>query len=111
MSVDIQILDNPHDATAELLVGAARSGGHVVLTGGSGPTAAYKQAAQQPQAWAGARLWLTDDRCVPPDDEVSNFGMIKAALLDPVAAAGVEIEFARRVLGERGPEQGALEYE
>jgi 6-phosphogluconolactonase len=111
MSVDIQILADPHAATAEVLVDAARSGGHVVLTGGSGPTAAYAQAAQQPSAWAGARLWLTDDRCVPPADEVSNFGMIKAALLDPIAAAGVEIGFVRRVLGECGPERGALEYE
>jgi 6-phosphogluconolactonase len=111
VTVQIEILDDPDLTCAELLVEAARSGGHVVLTGGSGPQAAYAHAAQQPQAWAGARLWFTDDRCVPPDDEVSNFGPIKAALLDPVAAAGVEIGFCRRVLGELGPEQGALDYE
>jgi len=111
MSIDIQVLDDPDGATAELLVDSARSGGHVVLTGGSGPNAAYAQAAQQPQAWAGARLWFTDDRCVPPDDELSNFGVIKGVLLDPIAAAGVELGFARRVLGELGPEPGAREYE
>ena len=111
MSVDIQVLDDPDATCAELLLDAARGGGHVVLTGGSGPSAAYAACARQPQAWAGARLWFTDDRCVPPEDRLSNFGMVKAALLDPVAAAGVEIGFCRRMLGELGPREGADEYE
>jgi 6-phosphogluconolactonase len=93
------------------LLDAAHSGGHVVLTGGSGPTHAYQIGAQTPQAWAGSKLWFTDDRCVPPDDELSNFAMVKRALLDPVEAAGVEIGFCRRVLGEEGPAEGAAEYE
>ena len=37
--------------------------------------------------------------------------MAKEALLDPVAAAGVEIDFCRRMEGERGPDQGAADYE
>jgi 6-phosphogluconolactonase len=111
VTVQVEILEDPDLICAELLVEAARSGGHVVLTGGSGPQAAYAHAAQRAQAWAGARLWFTDERCVPPDDEVSNFGSVNAALLDPVAAAGVEIGFCRRVLGELGPERGALDYE
>ena len=111
MSVDIRIVHNPDAVCAALLTEAARSGGHLVLTGGSGPTAAYEQCTQQAPAWAGAKLWLTDDRCVPPDDQSSNFGMIKRSLLDPIAAAGVEIDFCRRVYGELGPEQGALDYE
>jgi 6-phosphogluconolactonase len=111
VTVQIEILDDPDLACAELLVEAARSGGHMVLTGGSGPQAAYAHGAQQAEAWAGARLWFTDERCVPPEDEVSNFGAVKAALLDPVAAAGVEIGFCRRMLGELGPERGALDYE
>ena len=55
--------------------------------------------------------WLSDDRCVEPDDELSNFKMIKTTLLDRLTAAGVEVEFCRRILGERGYEQGAIEYE
>jgi 6-phosphogluconolactonase len=111
VTVQIEILDDPDLACAELLVDAARSGGHMVLTGGSGPKSAYARAAQDPQAWAGARLWFSDERCVPPDDELSNFGTVKSTLLDPLAAAGVELGFCRRMLGELGPEQGALEYE
>lgn len=111
MSVDIRILHNPDAVCAALLTDAARSGGHVVLTGGSGPKAAYAECTQQAPAWAGAKLWLTDDRCVPPDDELSNYAMVKQVLLDPIAAAGVEIDFCRRVHGELGPEQGATDYE
>lgn len=111
MSVDIQVLEDPDGACAELLLAAASTGGHVVLTGGSGPRAAYAQAAQQPDAWAGARLWFTDERCVPAEDELSNYGMVNATLLEPIAAAGVAIGFGRRILGELGPEPAAREYE
>lgn len=112
MSIDIQVVDDPAQVCADALTAAVATGGHVVLTGGSSPKDAYELAAtQNPQSWRGARLWFTDDRCVGPDDELSNFRMVKQSLLDPLARAGVEVEFCRRILGERGPEEGALEYE
>jgi len=112
MSIEIQVVDDPAQVCAELLTAAVATGGEVVLTGGSTPEHAYGLAAQQSAAqWAGAKLWFSDDRCVEPDSELSNFGMVKRALLDPLGAAGVEVDYCRRVLGERGPEQGALEYE
>jgi 6-phosphogluconolactonase len=107
----IEIVDDPAQACADVLIEAVRSGGHVVLTGGSTPKRAYELAAQQPEAFAGAKLWFGDDRCVGPDDEHSNYRMAKLALLDPIAAAGVEIEFCRRIRGELGPEDGAADYE
>ena len=111
MSVEIRVLENPDEVCAELLLEAAQTGGHVVLTGGSGPKASYAQGAQQPRAWAGSRLWFTDERCVPPDDELSNYAMVNATLLEPVAAAGVAVGSCRRILGELGPDRGPLEYE
>lgn len=112
MSIDIQVLDDPAQTCADALSTAASSGEHVVLTGGSTPQRAYElAAAQRPQAWAGAKLWFTDERCVEPDSELSNFAMVKHALLDPLEQEGVEVEFCRRVLGERGHEQAAMEYE
>jgi 6-phosphogluconolactonase len=111
VSIDIQVVDDPARACAVLLIEAARTGGHIVLTGGSTPKAAYELAAATPEAWAGAKLWFTDDRCVAPDDDLSNYALVKAALLDPIAAAGVEIGFCRRVMGEHGPEEGAADYE
>lgn len=112
MSIDIQVVEDPAQVCAEMLSAAAASGGHVVLTGGSTPKQAYEvAAAQRPQDWAGAQLWFSDDRCVAPDNELSNFGMVRSSLLEPLEAAGVQVEFCRRVLGERGYEEAALEYE
>lgn len=108
---DVQIVDDPARVCADALVEAARTGRHVVLTGGSTPKQAYELAAQRPKAFSGSRLWFGDERCVPPGDERSNFGMAKAALLDPVEAAGVQIGFCHRMEGEIGPDLGAEAYE
>src|SRR5579884_3561311 len=112
MSVEIQVVEDPAQVCAEALTAAVSTGGHVVLTGGSSPKHAYELAAgNHAEQWRGARLWFTDDRCVSPDDERSNFKMVKESLLDSLEHAGVEVEFCRRILGERGHEQAALEYE
>lgn len=112
MSIEIQVADDPARACAEALSAAASSGEHVVLTGGSSPRHAYElAAAQHPQSWNGAKLWFTDERCVAPEDELSNYRMVKESLLDPLQQAGAEVEFCRRILGERGHEEGALELE
>ena len=70
---------------AERLARAARAGGHVVLTGGQTPQRAYELAAGLEADWTGVELWWSDERCVPADDESSNFGMAKKALLDRVS--------------------------
>jgi 6-phosphogluconolactonase len=112
MSIDIQVVDDPAQVCADALSAAVATGENVVLTGGSTPKRAYElAAAQQPQEWMAAKLWFTDERCVEPDNELSNFLMVKQSLLDPLESAGVEVEFCRRILGERGYEQGAIEYE
>jgi 6-phosphogluconolactonase len=112
MSIDIQVVDDPAQVCADALSVAAATGEHVVLTGGSTPKRAYELAAtQNPESWQGAKLWFTDERCVAPEDDLANYKMVKQALLDPLESAGVEIEFCRRVFGERGHEEGALEYE
>ena len=51
-------------------------------------------------------VWFTDERCVPPDHEHSNFGMIERALLAKVEGATVH-----RMQGELGPQDGAAAYE
>jgi 6-phosphogluconolactonase len=72
----IEVLDDPAAAVADLLAGAA---GHVVLTGGSSPTRAYEMAARGD--WSGTTVWFSDERCVPPDHEWSNYRMADEALL------------------------------
>jgi 6-phosphogluconolactonase len=100
---DLQVLDDPAGAAADLLVGAS---GHVVLTGGSTPRSAYERAAAARPDWSGVEIWFTDERCVPPDHEQSNFRLVSAALLDRVDGARVH-----RMEGERGPHDGAVAYE
>jgi 6-phosphogluconolactonase len=106
VSVRVDVPDDPAGACAELLVEAAGAGGHVVLTGGSTPRAAYQQAAERPEAWEGATVWFCDERCVPPDDERSNFRMANEALLSKVKPGEVH-----RIQGELGPADGADAYE
>ena len=103
MNADIRVTDDPAQEAAELL-GAAT--GHVALTGGSTPRAAYERAAGLREDWSGVDFWFTDERCVPPDHEHSNFGMANRALLSRAEGATVH-----RMRGELGPEDGATAYE
>jgi 6-phosphogluconolactonase len=100
---DLQVVEDPAGAAAERLAAAT---GHLVLTGGSTPRAAYERVAEHRADWSGVEVWFTDERCVPPDHEHSNYGMASAALLD--RAEGLTV---RRMRGELGPREGAAAYE
>ena len=58
---------------ADELVAGARSGKSLALTGGALRGRAYELAAEREPDWSAASLWWGDERCVPPDDERSNF--------------------------------------
>jgi 6-phosphogluconolactonase len=90
---------------AERLVEAVRAGGNIVITGGRSARRAYELAAGLETDWNAVELWWSDERCVPPADENSNYGMAKTALLDRVSVGA-----AHRMRGELGREQGAEEY-
>jgi 6-phosphogluconolactonase len=104
--IEIVVVEDPARNVAERLAAAARRGGHIVLTGGSSPQIAYEQAAELEPDWTATELWWGDERCVPPDDERSNYGMAKAVLLDRVAVGEVH-----RMHGELGRDEGAALYE
>jgi 6-phosphogluconolactonase len=93
---------------AERLARAAREGGSVVLTGGKTPEQAYKEAAAREPDWSKVDLWWGDERCVPPDDENSNYGMAKRALLDRIEHQPRSVH---RIKGELGKEEAAADYE
>jgi 6-phosphogluconolactonase len=105
-AIEIVVADNPAAEVAERLAAAARRGGHVVLTGGSSPRIAYELAAELESDWTSVELWWGDERCVPPEDERSNYGMAKRALLDHVSVGKVH-----RMRGELGRDEGAQRYE
>ncbi len=95
-------------AAAELLAQAAERGGHVALSGGSTPRPAYSAAARLASDWSRVELWWADERCVPPDDERSNYRLVRESLLDRLdRAAAIE----HRIRGELRRERAAETYE
>jgi 6-phosphogluconolactonase len=113
MSVEIEVVDDPGRACAAMLVGAAAGGGHIVLTGGSTPRAAYQEFARAAEAvdldLEQTHVWFGDERCVPPEDERSNYRLARESLLEPLADRVPG--HVHRMHGELGPEDGAAEYE
>ena len=87
-----------------MLAAQARRGGSIVLTGGSTPGKAYEQAAALQPDWSGVELWWGDERCVPPEDERSNYRLARRTLLDRLDAAP---RVEHRIEGELGPDEGA----
>jgi len=85
--VAFEVVEDPARACGERLAAQARAGGAIVLTGGSTVRHAYEIAAELEPDWSRVDVWWGDERCVPPGDERSNYGMAKAALLDRLAVA------------------------
>ena len=109
-SVDITVVADAAEAAqlvAERLAEQARAGGSIVLTGGSTPRRAYQLAAELEPDWGRVELWWGDERCVPPDDERSNYAMAKKALLDRL---GQQPAAVHRMEGELGRSDGTAEY-
>lgn len=99
MQPDFKVSDDPAGAAAALLADVT---GHLCITGGSTPRAAYERIAEL----RADDVWFTDERCVPPDHEHSNFRMANEALLGRISGLTVH-----RMKGELGPVDGAADYE
>ena len=109
--VDVVVAENEEAAAqsvAELLADAAGNGAEIALTGGSTPVRAYERAAGLEPDWSRAGVWWGDERCVPPDDERSNFGLTKRALFDKLERQPGRVH---RIRGEDEPQSAAASYE
>ena len=109
--VDLRIVDTAEltdEAAAALIADAAAAGGHVALSGGSGPRPAYERAGILRPDWSRVELWWVDDRCVPPADGRSNYRIIRESLLDGLARPPAEVH---RIRGELASEEAAAEYD
>jgi 6-phosphogluconolactonase len=113
MTLSFEVVDDPARGCAALMVGAAIGGGHIVLTGGSTPRAAYQHFVEAVEAvgidLSKTTFWMGDERCVDPDDDRSNYKMIRESLLDPLEGDGAPA--MHRMKGELGYEEGADDYE
>jgi 6-phosphogluconolactonase len=95
---------------------AARADGHapycVALSGGRIAkkffAAVAERAPTRSVSFGHVHFFWSDERCVPPTDAESNFGLAKARLLDPLAISPDKIH---RVRGEISPKWAAAEAE
>lgn len=102
---EIRVVDDVPAEAAARITTVAEAGGSIVLSGGSTPKKAYEIAASAD--WSAAKVWFGDERCVPPDDDRSNFRMAKESLFDRLAAPPAAIF---RMPGELDPEEAAHQY-
>lgn len=83
---------------------------NVALSGGSTPRIWFKDIVKNHAEhidWSRVHVYWGDERCVPPDDEDSNYGMAKKYLLDHVSIPQTNIH---RIMGELNPEEAARLY-
>lgn len=81
---------------------------NVALSGGSTPARLYQSLAADEslkELWPSMRLWFSDERCVPPTDDRSNFKMTQTAGLVPELGCTIE-----RMEGELDPQVAAQRY-
>jgi 6-phosphogluconolactonase len=83
----------------------------VVLAGGSTPRTLYRLLADSPYRervpWAKTFFVFSDERCVPPDDEASNYRMARETLFDPLE---ISEHHVLRMKGEQVPVDAARRY-
>lgn len=102
-------------AAADLFVDKAASAKDrftVALAGGSTPKGMYALLASDAYRnridWQKVHVFFGDERCVPPENEFSNFRMANASLLMHVPVPKRQIY---RIRGEIAPHMAAAEYE
>ena len=105
---EIHVSDDPAAVVGELLAAQATQGGSIVLTGGTTPAPAYRVAAELAPDWRHATVWWSDERCVPPDDERSNYRVVKEQLLDRLEE---QPHAVHRIRGELQPADAAGELD
>jgi 6-phosphogluconolactonase len=105
---ELHVVADPAAAVGDLLAEQAARGGSIVLTGGSSPGKAYEHAAAVNPDWDAVELWWGDERCVPPDDERSNYRLAQETLLERLT---VQPRAIHRIRGEAAPETAAAELD
>ena len=91
-------------------VNASTDDFHVALSGGSTPKLLFQLWASDtgPETdWNKVQFYWGDERCVPPDDPDSNYGVANELFFKP---AGIDEKRIHRVLGENDPENEAVRY-
>lgn len=109
-TVEFLVRGTPEEASREaarLLAESATNRLNIALSGGSTPRRAYELAAALLPDWRMASVWWCDERCVAPDDERSNYRLVRETLLDRLI---VPPRAVHRVRGELRAAAAAAAY-
>ncbi len=119
MKPTVRIFNNGEtlsQAAAEMFVAlgaeaiAARGRFLVALNGGGTPRRLFDLLATDFRTkldWTKTHVFWGDERCVPPDDPESSYGMARGLLLERVS---IPAENIHRVMAERGPAEASADY-
>ena len=91
---------------AERIAAGISARGSLVLTGGTTAERVYPSLARSGVEWSGVDVFFSDERCVPPDDPGSNYGMAQRLLIAPAGVRRVH-----RMRGEDPPDRAAEAYD
>ena len=80
----------------------------IALSGGNTPRSVYADMARRDLPWEKFLFTFGDERCVPPENDESNFRMANEALFQPASVPDSSI---LRMRGEIEPVLAAKEYE
>ncbi len=84
---------------------------YLAVSGGSTPKILFKLLASEEFSkkidWKKLQIFWSDERCVPPDDSESNYGMTKQLLLDKIK---IDKNNVHRIIGESEPKEEAKKY-
>jgi 6-phosphogluconolactonase len=77
------------------------------ISGGSTPKLLFDNLASAPFAWGRVHLFWVDERCVPPNDEASNYKLARIHLIEPARIPETSVH---RIYGELDPSEAAARY-
>ena len=93
---------------------AARGVARIAVSGGTTPKTMFALLADRGAPyfarvpWQKLHLFFVDERCVPPDDQESNYRMTNEAMLSKVPLPAAQVH---RMEGELDPQEAARRYE
>jgi 6-phosphogluconolactonase len=77
------------------------------ISGGSSPRPMFNRLAASHFDWSNVHIFWVDERCVPPDDNQSNYKLANETLIGPAAINPANVH---RIQGELQPQEAAKRY-
>ena len=107
MPLEIEVVDDPGRACSAMLVGVAAGGrphrAHRRIDAPAAPIASsWRRFARWGWTVSGSTMWFGDERCVPPDDERSNYRLVQGVAVRS-ARGGSRFRRSTGCKGELGP--------